>query len=794
MLSTLHAALVDDVLKEGYGIRALGMGGAFTSVADDESAIYWNPAGLAGRGFSYVYQNLDQRNYISGQFEGKSVYLGPFAWISVTRITPVGARLEINQYGFGRRNKNGVDWGISYKNVADFSTGAMGWSSDLGILGHILPNLDVGCVGQDILKDNVNTWGSGRLGLSLFTPDRALIVGIEAEYLSAVNVTYGHAGLEWEVAPGLALRGGLSRGRSTFGASLNLPVIGDVDYAALNDFQGASTVHLIGYRVGIGKRRSMRRPITMVSRDEVAEITLGGNIIAGKSEVSLLGGSKMGADDLLITLRTAVDEPSVRGLLIRVESFGEGMGNMALVQEFRKELLRAKDLGKKTVVYLDGWSTFPEYYLASAADRIVIPQLGMVSHLGVMLQTFKLGGFQDILGIRPQVIFRGKHKVALYDSTDITDENRAQLSEVVESIYGVALRDIQRSRGNLDSQKIPQIFNGQFIAAQEALTLGLVDNLGFYEAAKDEMKALLSKEPSYIRADYIRDFDKEYDETGPTTIFSAFNRIAVIEIDGPIVDGETGDNFLFGGKSVGSETIKAQIKSAADDIGVKAVLLRVNSPGGSAIASQEILEALRRLKEKKKPVVVSMGNMAASGGYMVSAEADRIIADPSTFTGSIGVVSVFPFHGDLLKKLHIDTVTIQEGSFMDSTTGVRKFTPEEKVMMLAILDKTYEAFADIVSKGRKISRADLADVAQGQVFSGQQALALKLVDELGNFYDAVRVAEDMAHISQGKSQLIYYRPASGFLGDVGSQVSTWFSGNIRALLGQADPGLRFSLF
>ena len=230
---------------------------------------------------------------------------------------------------------------------------------------------------------------------------------------------------------------------------------------------------------------------------------------------------------------------------------------------------------------MDGWSTFPEYYLASVADRIVVPEMGMISHLGVMLQTYKLGGFQDILGIRPQIIFHGKHKVALYDSTDITDESKAQLNEVVESIYGVALVDIQASRSKtLKIEKAPEIFNGQFIAAQDAQGLGLVDTLGFYESAKDEMKLLLDHDPAYVDAEYIRDFNRENDEMGPTTIFSAFNRIAVIEIDGPIVDGGSGDNFLFGGKSVGSETIKGQIKAAAGDIGVKAVILRVNSPGG----------------------------------------------------------------------------------------------------------------------------------------------------------------------------------------------------------------------
>ncbi len=789
--STLHAALVDDVLKQGYGVRPLGMGGAFTSVADDEWSLYWNPAGLAGKGFSYVYQDHDQRNTFTSVFETKSVYLGPFAWSNITRTNLNGGSIEVNHYGFGRRSRNGVDWGVGYKNVSDYSTGMLGWTSDLGLLAHILPNVDVGFVAQDILKDRVNTAASARLGLSMFMPERSFIVAAEGEYLSGGQL-YPHVGIEWEVAPGLALRGGLFRSKPSMGASMVLPILGDVEYAAISNYQDSGeTVHMFGYRIGVAKRRQYRRPITMISQEEVVEIALGGNMIAGKTEVSLLGGSKEGADDLLQLLRAAVDEPSVKGIVIRVESMGQGMGMLALVQEFRQEILRARANGKKVVAFLDGWNTLPEFYLASAADRIVIPELGMISHLGVMLQTYKLAGLQDLLGVRPQIIFHGKHKVALFDSTDISDESKLQLKTVLESLYHIVVDDVRQDRGERLSSQPAQIFGGQFISAKESLKMGLVDRLGFYEVARDEMKSLLNKEPAYLKAEYLKEFELQFDQMGPTTILSAFNRIAIIEIDGPIVDGESGENILFGGKSVGSETIVQQIKQAADDIGVRAVILRVNSPGGSAIASQEVLEALRKLKDRHKPVVVSMGNMAASGGYMVSAEADRIIANPATFTGSIGVVSVFPYQADLLRKLKIDTLTLKEGDSMDATAGTRRFTPEERQLLQSILDETYDKFVEIVSNGRKISKADLADVAQGQIFTGTQALELKLVDELGNFQTAVNVAEALAHIDTGKSQLMYYRTSPGLFSNLGGQAAAWFGNNIRMML-SLEPEIKFS--
>jgi protease-4 len=229
------------------------------------------------------------------------------------------------------------------------------------------------------------------------------------------------------------------------------------------------------------------------------------------------------------------------------------------------------------------------------------------------------------------------------------------------------------------------------------------------------------------------------------------NKVAVISLSGPIQSGSSG--FLFGSNVITPQQVRSQIERAKNDISVKAVVLQIESPGGSAAASQEILNELGRLK---KPIVVSMGNVVASGGYYISAKADKIVALPATLTGSIGVISEIPNLKGLFDKLGIEMEVFTGGKHKDMYAGLRELTPEEEAIMQEITDQIYDQFVQAVAEGRKLSVDKVRELATGQLYTGVQAKELGLVDELGGLNEAIDLAADLAGIE--KPNVEYYKP------------------------------------
>ena len=230
------------------------------------------------------------------------------------------------------------------------------------------------------------------------------------------------------------------------------------------------------------------------------------------------------------------------------------------------------------------------------------------------------------------------------------------------------------------------------------------------------------------------------------------NKVAVISLSGPIQSESSG--FLFGGNVISPQLVRSQLERAKNDIGVKAVVLKIESPGGSAAASQEILNELGRLE---KPIVVSMGDVVASGGYYISAKADKIVALPATLTGSIGVISEIPNLKGLFDKLGIEMEVFTGGKHKDMYAGLRELTPEEKVIMQEITDQIYDQFVQVVVEGRGLSEDKVRELATGQLYTGVQAKELGLVDELGGLNEAIDLAASLAGIEKPKVE--YYKPA-----------------------------------
>ncbi|MBN2462421.1 MAG: signal peptide peptidase SppA [Dehalococcoidia bacterium] len=239
----------------------------------------------------------------------------------------------------------------------------------------------------------------------------------------------------------------------------------------------------------------------------------------------------------------------------------------------------------------------------------------------------------------------------------------------------------------------------------------------------------------------------------------ADNKVAVISLSGPVQTAESSGLF-FGGSAITPKFVRSQLERAKNDMAVKAIVIQVESPGGSAAASQEILEEIEKVE---KPIVVSFGNLAASGGYYISAKADKIVALPATLTGSIGVISEMPNLKGLFEKLGIDMEVFTAGKYKDMYAGIRELTPEEKVIMQEMTDQLYDQFIQVVAEGRNLSEDKVRELATGQLYTGAQAKELGLVDELGGLSTAIDLAASLAGIE--KPEVEYYEPETSSLLD-----------------------------
>jgi protease-4 len=541
--------------------------------------------------------------------------------------------------------------------------------------------------------------------------------------------------------------------------SLDLPIM-RVHYAGLlNKDAPSGSVQMIGGEMSFFERPS--RPMSIIRPKEYALIEIGGNIVGGIGDFSLFGGGRVGADSIIEHIKQATKDPYINGIILKIKGFEGGLGSFAIVQEIRSELLKSKAKGKKIVAYLEEGTLGDEYYLASVADKVVAPSAGTVGGIGKSINIIKIKGLLEKLGIEAQVLSRGTYKSTFnLLSPEITKEQRSMIQGVLADLYRQMVNDIESSRkGNITMEKLKEISDGSIFSAGRAKELGLIDEVGYF---KDAMRAGAdlydSKEEINVveRKDLIKEDAEEY-------LLAFPSKIAVIEIEGEIVTGKSGQNIIFGGRMTGADEICDKIRKAADDWQVRAIIVRINSGGGSAVASGQIYSELIRAKKKGKTVVASMGDMAASGGYYIASACDKIVADPGTITGSIGVIetSMLNYSG-LLKMLGIKAENIKEGKHSDMFSGLRKLSTEEVRSINTYIEDTYQEFVKAVADGRGMTTGEVASLAEGRVYTGQQALDVKLVDKLGNFTDSIDLAADIAKMS-GEPKLIYYREENFFL-------------------------------
>jgi protease-4 len=467
----------------------------------------------------------------------------------------------------------------------------------------------------------------------------------------------------------------------------------------------------------------------------------------------------MGLDDIVASIRKAKDEENIKGIYIEggISSFDAP----ATAQQVRDALKDFKKSGKWIVAYSDQYMQ-ASYYVASVADKVYMNRTGMLDFKGLGGKGEYMKGLYDKLGIKYQVAKVGKYKSYVERSTQtgMSDYDREQREAYTQGIWQHWLSDIAESR-KVTAEQLNQLANDSIIGLADAndyVTAKLVDKLMYPDEVSKEIKALLKidadKEISQLTLGDMINLPKKNKDKG--------EKIAVYYAYGSIVDTEATGIFSSDHDIVGKTTVEDLNKLAKDD-DVKAVVLRVNSGGGSANASEQIWHAIKELKTKK-PVVVSMGGAAASGGYMISAGADYIFAEPTTITGSIGIFGMIPnFSGLVTDKLGVTFDGVKTNKYTDYEENLvlGKENSAEMRYMQSYVDRGYINFLDIVADGRKMTRDAVDSIAQGRVWLAKDALKIKLVDKLGSLDDAVKKAAELAKVKE-YHMAAYPAPASWF--------------------------------
>ena len=442
---------------------------------------------------------------------------------------------------------------------------------------------------------------------------------------------------------------------------------------------------------------------------------------------------------VLDTIDYATQDPKIIALYLH-GSDGNSSSGFATLKEVRKAMTRFKAAGKKIYAYDVDWKE-REYYLASVADSIAVNPIGQLEINGLSSEGMFYAGALQKFGVGVQVTRVGKYKSAVepYLLTKRSPANKEQTEKLLGDLWSEFLTTTSKDR-KMTVPQLQKIADTQGILnPEEARKSGLTDKVAYSDEVSAELKTLTGEdeENKSFRQIALKTYAKIADDRPKKR--DAKNQIAVIYADGEIVNGQGTAG------QVGGDRLARQIRDLRLDDEVKAVVLRVNSPGGSATAS-EIIQRELVLARKVKPVVVSMGDVAASGGYWISTYADRIFAEPNTITGSIGVFGLQPNIQKIANQNGLTWDVVKTGRFADSQTISRPKTPEELELVQRSVNKIYDQFLTKVSDSRKLQKSRVAEIAQGRVWSGAEAKSLGLVDELGGLEDAVKEAATRAKL------------------------------------------------
>ncbi len=472
----------------------------------------------------------------------------------------------------------------------------------------------------------------------------------------------------------------------------------------------------------------------------------------------------LSSEERVLTLRRVLDvldhasrNPKIVGLYLYSSAGGSASG-YATLKEIRKALADFRKDGKPIFAYQTGFSE-REYYVSSVANTIAVHPMGLLEINGFSSEAPFLAGALQRLGVGVQVVRVGKYKAAVEPLllTRQSQENKQQEQKLLNDLWSEFLLETSQSR-KLTPQQLQAIADSQgSLTATEAEKRKLVDRVSYVDELTSELKQLTDSEADSASfrqisiTNYAKVVDAEQEEDGD--FFKSDNQVALVYAEGEIVNGQGT------AETVGGDRLARQLRSLRFNENVKAIVLRINSPGGSATAS-DVIQREVILTRKVKPVIISMGSLAASGGYWIATYGDRIFAEPNTITGSIGVFGVLPNVQKLTKNNGITWDGVKTGKYADIDSIARPKTVQELALYQKSVNEVYDQFITKVAESRKLPRAKVAEIAQGRVWSGKAAKQLGLVDELGGLDDALQAAAKKADLGNDWQVEEYPKPRS----------------------------------
>lgn len=487
---------------------------------------------------------------------------------------------------------------------------------------------------------------------------------------------------------------------------------------------------------------------------KVAYIDLDREISESPARFVLLADVRLTLHNVIARLNKAREDREIRAVLLNI---GDTDFNLAQAQELRDAIGDLRREGKRVFVYADSYDT-ASYIAASASRDICLPEGGEMVIPGVGVHMLFAKGLLDLIGVKADYVQIGRFKGAdeQFTRTEPSREMRGEIDKILDGIFKQIVDGIACQR-NISNADVIDMINGVFLSAKIARQRGFVDHLVDQDGLRDLLKKELGRDIDLVHG-YGLPQREEIDLSNPLAVLSLLAgrraapettrpSVALIYITGLIIDGESGDS-LFAGDEIGSEDLRKSLRVAVRDESVKAIVLRIDSPGGSAGASEAIYQAVRRAAAAK-PLVVSIGSTGASGGYYVACAAGHIFADPSAIVGSIGVVGGKFVLKDLFGKVGINAESFIRGNNADLFSLSRSFSEQQRRLVTEWMQRTYDQFVDRVMATRKGRIRDIDEVAHGRMFLAQQARDLGMVDELGGLDRALAHAARQAQLAPG---------------------------------------------